>query len=62
MVFLWNDVIDLKHFATFNELCITLGSPIPGEDAQGGPLECQSHMKALRGLKLSALVFVYMIA
>ncbi|KAF6220845.1 hypothetical protein HO133_002525 [Letharia lupina] len=61
VAFWWNDMISLRHSVTFNEQCITIGPPIPGED-QDGPVQCEPHMKALRGLKFLALVFVYLMA
>lgn len=54
-------MISLRHSVTFNEQCITIEPPIPGED-QDGPVQCEPHMKALRGLKFLALVFVYLMA
>lgn len=61
VAFWWNDVVNLRQYATFNEICVTLGPPIPGEN-HDGPLQCDPHMKILRGLKFSALVFVYLMA
>ena len=54
-------MVNLRQYATFNEICVTLGPPIPGEN-HDGPLQCDPHMKILRGLKFSALVFVYLMA
>ena len=62
VAFRWKDDINLQLFATFNELCITVGPPILGEDQFGGAVQRESHTKVLRGLKISALVFVYLVA